>query len=104
MKKTFTLKRTLLTGILFLLISFDQFAQLSGFYTIGGIPGPTNFVNFSAAVTALNTNGVGAGGATLNVASGAIFNETPLTLNISINPPSVTNPLVFQNSGLTPTV
>ena len=104
MKQLSTLKNSFFTALGLSIISFSSFAQLGGFYTIGGAPGPLNFTTFAAAVTSLNAVGVAAGGATFNVASGAVFNETPLTLSISVNPPNITNQLAFQNAGLTPTI
>jgi len=73
-------------------------AQVTGTKTIG-----VDYPSIAAAVTALNTTGVGAGGATINVPAG--YTETApaggyllgsATLNAAL---SVTNPLVFQKSG-----
>jgi len=86
--------------ICFLLLSTSGVAQLTGIKTIdpSGI-GANNYTTFSAAISALNTNGVGAGGVVFNVAAGAVFNESPLSINIGSNQPNSSNPVVFQNSG-----
>ena len=70
-------------------------AQVTGVNTV-----PGTFATIEAAVTALNTFGVGPGGATINVAAG--YTETPTTqlvLTIATNSPSASNPLVIQKSG-----
>ncbi|MBS1510736.1 MAG: hypothetical protein JST86_07855 [Bacteroidetes bacterium] len=73
-------------------------AQVSGTKTIG-----VDYPNIAAAITALNTSGVGAGGATINVPAG--YTETApaggfllgsSVLNVSLGS---ANPLVFQKSG-----
>ncbi|MFZ4707280.1 MAG: hypothetical protein ACOYMF_14840 [Bacteroidales bacterium] len=58
--------------------------------------GVNNYTTFASAVSALNIAGVGAGGVTFNVADGATFNETPLTITAT---GTVANPIVFQQSG-----
>ena len=84
--------------ILFALIigSFSNLsAQVTGVKNI-----PTDFPTLEAAITALNTNGVGAGGAIINIPAG--YTETPtaaLVLTLATNPSSATRPLVFQKSG-----
>jgi trimeric autotransporter adhesin len=78
---------------LFLLCSLSLAkAQVSGTKTI-----PGDYATLSAAITDLNTNGIGAGGATINVAAG--YTETlsaGLTLTISS---SESRPLTIQKSG-----
>jgi hypothetical protein len=70
---------------------------LIGTYTIDPSgSGGSNFTTFAAAFNALNLNGVGAGGATFNVADGATFNETNLTLSAT---GTSANPIIFQKSG-----
>jgi hypothetical protein len=85
MKKLFTL--------LFLGASLVTFGQpLTGTKTI-----PGDYSSIAAAVTALNTNGVGTGGVTFNVAAG--YTETiaaPIELTAT---GTSTNPIVFQKSG-----
>ena len=70
-------------------------AQVTGVNTV-----PGTFATIEAAITALNTNGVGAGGATINVAAG--YTETPTTqlvLTMATNGPTAANPLIIQKSG-----
>lgn len=65
---------------------------LSGTYTI-----PGSYSTISAAVAALNANGVGAGGAVFNVSAG--YTET-LSASISMTATgTVANPIIFQKSG-----
>jgi subtilisin-like proprotein convertase family protein len=59
----------LLITVSILFISFTSKAQVTG---IKNIPG--DYATLAAAITDLNTNGVGAGGATINIASG--YTET----------------------------
>lgn len=59
--------------------------------------GANNFLTFASAISTLNAAGVGAGGVTFNVADGAIFNETGLTISAT---GTLANPVVFQQSGL----
>ena len=51
--------------LLLLAIGLSQFAlgQITGTYTIPGAP----YATIAAAITAINTSGVGAGGVTFNV-------------------------------------
>jgi len=77
------------------LASYLASAQVTGIQTV-----PGSYPTLEAAITALNTVGVGNGGATINVAAG--YTETPvapLVLTIAANPPSAANPLVIQKSG-----
>ncbi len=78
--------------VLFALITSSSFAQLSGIKTI-----PGNYATITAAVNALNAQGVGAGGVTFNVAAG--YTET-LTARINLTATgTASNPIVFQKSG-----
>lgn len=70
---------------------------LVGTYTIDPAgSGGSNFTTFAAAISALNLNGVGSGGVTFNVADGATFNETGLTIFAT---GTSANPIIFQQSG-----
>ena len=83
---------SLLTVLIILFSSFVSNAQLSGTKTI-----PGDYANIAAAVTALNAQGVGAGGVTFNVAAG--HTET-LTGVISLTATgTVANQIIFQKSG-----
>ena len=78
-----------------LILSFKTFGQITGVQTV-----PGNYPTLEAAVTALNTAGVGAGGATINVAAGHTETLTAsLVLTMSTNSPTAANPLVIQKSG-----
>ena len=78
-----------------LILSFKTFGQITG---VQNVPG--SYPTLEAAVAALNTAGVGSGGATINVAAGHTENLTgSLTLTISTNSPTAANPLVIQKSG-----
>ncbi len=69
---------------------------LSGTYYINHTGGTNTYQTFTAAISALNTEGVGTGGVTFNVAAGTAYTE---------NCPAITatgtsaNPIVFQKSG-----
>ena len=68
-------------------------AQLTG---VKAIPG--DYATISAAVTDLNTVGVGAGGVTFNIAAGYVEN---LTGRIAITATgTMANPIIFQKSGV----
>ncbi|MEP7107592.1 MAG: hypothetical protein ABI760_06405, partial [Ferruginibacter sp.] len=78
----------------FFLISPGVLAQLTGTQTI-----PGSYPTISAAVTALNAGGVGAGGVTFNVA--ANYTET-ITATISLTATgTAANPIIFQKDPLT---
>ncbi len=69
--------------------------QITGVQTV-----PGTYPTLQAAITDLNAQGVGAGGATIAVAAG--YTETlsaPLLLTIATNTPNPVNPLVIQKSG-----
>jgi hypothetical protein len=89
MKKLITLfcMLVLMTG----LFVQSSFAQLTGIKTI-----PGDYATIAAAITALNSSGVGSGGVTFNVAAG--FTETASNLIITATGTSA-NQIVFQKSG-----
>jgi len=83
-----------------LLFSGTAFAQLSGIkYIVSGVSTPDTFPSFFAAISALNTQGVGTGGVTFRVPTGQLFVENP-------NPPPITatgtasNPITFVKWGV----
>jgi len=97
MKKfTFTLL------INFFLITQLSFGQLTGTKTIDNT-GSGDYISFSAAITDLNSQGVGMGGVTFNVKTGQTFTESPMHITTS---GSSTAPIVFQKSdaGLNPVI
>ncbi|KAA5546546.1 beta strand repeat-containing protein [Adhaeribacter rhizoryzae] len=72
-------------------------APLFNVYTINKTgTGSRNFTSFSAAIAALNANGVANGGVTYQVASGQTFNEAPLTITAT---GTSANPITFEKSG-----
>jgi hypothetical protein len=78
--------------VLMLLSTTNLMAQLTGTKTI-----PGDYATVSAAVTALNTQGVGTGGVTFSVASGYTQSITaPIIITAT---GTAANPIVFQKSG-----
>ncbi len=67
------------------------FAQLTGTKTI-----PGDYPTVGAAVSVLNSLGVGSGGVTFLISDGAILSETPLSITVTGTP---ANPVVFKQSG-----
>ena len=70
------------------------FTQLSGIKTI-----PGDYASIQAAITALNTSGVGAGGVTFNVAAGHTETFTLATAGTITATGTAVNPIVFQKAG-----
>lgn len=92
------MNKNLLGAIVLLLLLGLSFGSLSaqaltGTKQIG--PGG-DYATFTAAINALNTNGVGAGGVTFNVSAGATFNERPPAITAT---GTETDPIIFQKSG-----
>lgn len=81
-------------AILLLTLFFSQkaFSQISGSFTI-----PGSYASIANAVSALNTNGVGTGGATFNVAAG--YTETITGTIVLTATGTSSNPIIFQKSG-----
>ena len=78
---------------LLILGSGSLFGQVSGTKTI-----PTDYATIAAFITDINTNGIGAGGVTLNVPSG--YTETAPAGGFSITATgTAANPIVIQKSG-----
>ncbi|MCX6269410.1 MAG: T9SS type A sorting domain-containing protein [Bacteroidetes bacterium] len=76
----------------------DAIIPMTGVWTIdpaGGKPS-TNFTTFTNAINYLNMNGVGTGGVTFNVASGAVFNEKPPCITAT---GTATDQILFQKNG-----
>jgi hypothetical protein len=86
-------KTTMFLFLIVALLTQMNYAQLSGIKTI-----PGDYATIAAAVTALNTAGVGAGGVTFNVASAHTEMITePILLTAT---GTSDNPIVFQKSGV----
>lgn len=84
---------TLLATLFVFLISGAANAQISGTKTV-----PGDYVTIAAAVADLNTNGIGAGGVTINVAAG--HTEVAPAGGISLTATgTLANPIVIQKSG-----
>lgn len=86
-----TLKYFFAAFIVLLFLHKDLSAQISGIKTI-----PGDYPGFAEAITALNTQGVGTGGVTFNVAAG--FIDTAINLTLTATGIS-SNPIIFQKSG-----
>jgi len=69
-------------------------AQLTGTKSI-----PGDYATITAAITDLNTVGVGAGGVVFNVAAGYTETGVNVVLTCPTNPPTVSRPITFQRSG-----
>jgi trimeric autotransporter adhesin len=74
------------------MFSFTANAQLTGIKTI-----PGDYATIAAAVNDLNTQGVGAGGVTFNIAAG--YSENLAGKIILTATGTAANPIVFQKSG-----
>lgn len=85
---------TFLATLFVLLIGGTSNAQLTGTKTV-----PGDYASFAAAITDLNTQGVGAGGVTINVAAG--FTETAPAGGYSITTltGSAANPIIIKKDG-----
>jgi trimeric autotransporter adhesin len=83
-----------------LTITGSSFAQLTGIKNIPGTGGPNDYSSVASAIAALNTQGVGNGGVTFNVAANykEVFN-TPHAGYITTNTSSAAHPVTFQKSG-----
>lgn len=84
--------------ILFILVlvGYRSNAQITGIKNI-----PVDYPTIEAAVAALNSVGVGVGGATINVPAGSTETPTaPIILTMTANPSTVSNPLVFRKTGV----
>jgi len=91
MKKTYIV----LLGILLTAgLNLNIKAQLSGTKTI-----PGDYSSIANAATALNANGVGAGGVVFDIAAGHTETVSNLVISITTNLPTAANPVVFQKSG-----
>ena len=92
--------KTVLLLLVGLFLSSGLYAQLTGIKTIDPAgSGANNYTSVASAILDLNANGVGAGGVTFNVASGATFSESA-DMVINTTTSSATNPIVFQKSGV----
>ncbi|MEI6899465.1 MAG: hypothetical protein WCL00_06280 [Bacteroidota bacterium] len=88
--------RKLLLFMMAICFSGWSFGQISGTFTIPGAP----YATIAAAISAINTSGVGAGGATFNVTAG--YTETfasPTAGTITTNTGTLANQIKFQKSG-----
>ncbi|MBP6430855.1 MAG: laminin G domain-containing protein [Ferruginibacter sp.] len=77
--------------IFFVVLSISSQAQLTGTKTI-----PGDYATITAAVAALNSSGVGAGGVTFNIAAG--YTETGNNTITATG--TAANPIIFQKSGV----
>ncbi|MCG9881568.1 MAG: hypothetical protein MH472_13295, partial [Bacteroidia bacterium] len=104
MKITFKLNHGSNYLLLFICLLFfrnNTQAQLTGTKTVGG--SSPDYATINAAVSALNTSGVGSGGVTFNIAAGHTENIPTggIIINITgVNKPTSANPIIFQKSGV----
>lgn len=87
------MRKHLLSALLMLLCG-TLYSQITGIKTI-----PGDYASIQAAITALNTEGVGLGGVTFNVAAGHTETFTLATAGTITATGTSTNPIVFQKSG-----
>ncbi|MDQ3021754.1 MAG: hypothetical protein M3R36_14460 [Bacteroidota bacterium] len=80
--------------LIFIGINSNVHAQLTGAKTI-----PGNYPTIATAIADLNTQGVGIGGVTFNVASGHTETSSNLVIAFTLNPPTISNQVVFQKNG-----
>jgi len=92
MKKTSAI--SLLSLLMFCFMQTVTYSQLTGTKTI-----PGDYASITAAILDLNTQGVGIGGVTFNVAAGYTETGVNVVLTCPVNPPSVSRPIIFQKSG-----
>jgi len=89
------MKKNLFLTLLFLSASLISLAQLTGVKTI-----PGDYPSVAAAISALNTQGVGIGGVIFNVAAGHTETFTGSTSGaLTTSTSSETKPIVFQKAG-----
>ncbi len=90
------MKKIYLLLVLFLALSSHLFSQaLTGTRTINPVGG--NYTTITAAVNALNLNGVGTGGVTFLVAAGTTYNEAGISVTTVTS--SASNPVTFVKDG-----
>jgi hypothetical protein len=87
--------KKILTFLIAFAISGLAFGQLTGVKTI-----PGDYATISAAITDLNTTGVGVGGVTFNVAAGTTETFATPTAGLITATGTAANPIVFQKSGI----
>lgn len=90
------MKKNLLLTMVFIMSVFVVSAQVTG---IKNIPG--DYATLAAAITDLNTNGVGAGGATINLNANQTAPSPGYNLGSTAlyNTLSATNPLIINGNG-----
>lgn len=86
--------KTLAVIAALLVFSLSAMGQLTGPKAI-----PGDYASVAAAITDLNTQGVGAGGVTFNVAAGYTETLPSLTAGLITASGTVANSIVFQKSG-----
>lgn len=79
---------------IFLVFINSGFCQLAGIKTI-----PGDYATLSAAISSLNTQGVGAGGVTFNISAGYTETFANSTSGLITATGTAANPIVFQKSG-----
>ncbi len=90
------MKKTILFLIFCAIFSFSQAQPLTGIKTVGA---GGDYPTLAAAITDLNTNGVGAGGVTFNITSGHTETFSSPTAGLITATGTASNPIIFQKSG-----
>ena len=85
--------------MLFTVLSFTAYPQLTGTKTVGGV-GTPDYATIEAAIAALNLNGTTSPGVTFNVAGGHAETFSNITAGlITTQTGTASSPIVFQKSG-----
>ncbi len=100
-KQTKVMKKIFLTLLTIILISIGSYAQLTGIKTV-----PGSYPTLAAAISALNTHGVGNGGVTFNIAPGHTETFGSLNAGLITASGSLSSPIIFKkaNTGNNPAI
>ncbi len=79
-----------------IMLSTLSYAQLTGVKTVGS---GGDYATIEAAISALNTSGVGSGGVTFNVPAGHTETFSAITAGLITATGTASDPVVFQKSG-----
>lgn len=80
-----------------IMLSTLSYAQLTGVKTVGS---GGDYATLEAAISALNTSGVGSGGVTFNVLAGHTETFSAITAGLITATGTASDPIVFQKSGV----
>ncbi|MEI6680971.1 MAG: hypothetical protein WCO44_00005 [Bacteroidota bacterium] len=88
------MKKYFISLFVLLTLGLSTFGQVSGVKTI-----PGDYASVAAAITAINTSGIGSGGVTFNVAAGYTETFPSLTSGSITATGTAANPIVFKKNG-----